>query len=310
MPPPPSIGVTQAVFVDWLAPQPGDLTRFSDALGSGLVVPYEESGHAHGQEQGEQNGRAEDHEHAAGGGHDHEHGHAQEGGTQGALLLGATCHQLAPHFPGTTCSTSGPFKLSTATEQKLAQTLAAVHEPGTEVNLVPINDIDAGGSAVVFGDARLQNLDDRVRIAAMQTLLVPSVYTSLSLSATTLQFSPAWVTGGWSVALVALSIGGVVLFIDRFMRTREHRLSRLATGSNPPPKPVALEAWYFAASYGTVVVTGSSVGITACAMTVAGASSVSMPWPRLGIVLGVAVVIGIIGGFGILFLNRVVERNR
>ena len=286
----PAAGGAQAVVVQWLDPRTDDPNELADAIGGGLVVPFAEGGHAHGQTQ----------EHSD----EHAHEEAKQGMVaqeQSVLEVGATCPRLAAHLPGTTCDPEAPFELPSAAEQVLAEKLSvAAHGPNPDIRLVPGEDVAVSGSAFVLDEAPLEVLEGRVRDAAVRTLPAPYVYSQLSMAMRESPIVP-WIIGGTVVAIVALAIGCLVSLVDRLLSTRKHRRHLLNLGV-APRRLTALEAWLFAAPYGAVIAVSFSVGLATCAMMV-GFSDISLPWYAIGTTLAVAIGIGLVGTASVAFFG-------
>lgn len=255
-------GETQAVLVEWLDPRPDDSARLANALDTGLVVPTR----------------------------------IKENGN--ALFVGATCRQLASYFAGVKCAPESLYKLPDGTARRIVKALAVLN-PGAEVRLAPAEDVSTGGSALVLGDEPLGTLEGRVRTAAMRTLPAPNVSSTL---ANVMQESPlvAWIVGGVVVGVIALGIGCLVSLVDRLLDTHKHRRHLLNLGVSPH-KLAAIEAWRFAAPYGTVVTLGFSAGLAIVALMVL--PDISMPWKAIGVAFGVAVITGLVGTVSVAFFG-------
>ena len=96
--------------------------------------------------------------------------------------------------------------------------------------------------------------------------------------------------------------------MDRLLATRKHRLHLLNLGVAPRRLSV-LDAWLFAAPYGTVAAISFSLGIVICAVMV-GFSDILMPWYTMGAALVAAIVIGFVGTAGVTLLGaRSIREN-
>jgi uncharacterized membrane protein len=252
-------GDTQAVTVRWLDARPSDLALLSHALGSGLVAPTREEG--------------------------------------GALVVGATCHQLARYLPGAVCRRETPYVLPAAMARSFADLIGV---PGMSVRLTHGDFAADNGRALVLDRSGLAALHERVRTAAMRVLPAPTVVSELTFVP---RESPltAWIFHGIIVALVALAGGGVVSMVDRLLATRGHRRHLLNLGVSPRGL-ATLEAWLFAAPYGVVLAVSFSTGLAICALIVRGAR-VSMPLQAIGTVLGLAAIVGLMGGASVLLFG-------
>ena len=263
---PPSAAQTQAVFVQWLDPHPGDLDRLASVFGAGLTVPFSEGGHAH--------------EHANG--HAHEHADAP--------AVGVTCRQLAGYFPGTECSPDAPYKLPDWTEHALTKMLSsATHGSKSDVQLAPRDEVlGSGGHALVLDEARLKALEGRVRGSAMLVLPAPYVYAG-SYPA---RESPlaTWVASGIVVAMLSLTVGYLLSLVGRLLAAREHR-----NPSDPGVFPRRRAAWQFAAPYGAAIIVGFLAGLAICMLMVAVFPETPMPWRGIGVTSVVAVIVGLLG---------------
>lgn len=258
-------GAVAAVKVWWYDPQPGDRDRLASVLGSGLVVPFSHD-HGHGEQ----------------GSH-----HGDEAG-EGGALVGATCRQLAPYLSGVACRPDAPYALPHDAAHALADALG---EPGTGAALVPPGEI-AGRSAVVFDRAPLGALHERVRTAAMRVLPAPTVQSRMTWVGNE---SPLvrWLVGGLAVALVALTIGGVLSMVDRLLATQSRRRHLLALGLDAR-RLAALEMWLFAAPFAASAALGVSAGLALCAL-ISLRTRVDVPWEAVRVVVGSAVLIGLLG---------------
>ena len=269
----PSATARTAVFVEWLDARPDDPTRLANALGTGLVVPFSEGGHAHGNT----------HE----GSHEHVH--------EDALVVGSTCRQLSPYFPDTQCSPNTPYVLPAQTERRLLNTMSlAAHGPVTEVRLTPAHEVAMGGSALVLDNVPFEVLEGRVRDVAMRTLAAPHVYSWLSSE---IRASPlvAWIADGILVAVLALAVGCLMSLVDRLLGTSKHRRHLLNLGV-PIRQIAALEAWRFAAPYIAVVTVSFCVGLAVCILIVGIIPNEAlMPWGRIGTTLVAATIAGLVG---------------
>lgn len=275
-------GETSAVFVEWLDPHPEDHDRLADAMGAGLVVPLREGEHTHAE-------------------HRHTHGDT--------MFVGAACSRIAPYFSGATCDPDAPFELPAATEQRLAEALApAAHGPGTEIRLAPESEVADGASALVLGNASPTSLESRVRGAATRTLLAPYVYGGYSGG---IQQSPlvAWIDAGIIAAVVSLALGCFLSLVDRLLSTRKHRNHLLNLGASPH-LIASLEAWRFIVPFGAVFFVSFVSGLAICMLMVGGPDGISMPWRGIGITLGTAVVIGLVGTVSVAFFSaRSIREN-
>ncbi len=282
----PTEGTQPAVIIEWLDPQPDDFIRLSNAIGAGLVVPFGEGAHEH------ENGRT----------HEHSNGDA--------LVIGAKCSQLAPYFPGTSCSSEAPYRLAEDMERKLTETMApAAHSPDTEVRLAPAQDIAMDGRALAIDNAPLETLEGRVRGAAMRLLPAPYVYSWLSSLG---QASPlvSWIAGGIVAAAIALTLGCLTSLIDRLLGTHRHRRHLLNLGVSPR-RLAAIEAWLFAAPYGSVAAISFCAGLMVCVLIVGiFPEDITMPWRGVIITLGIALVVGLAGTMSMaLFGAKSVREN-
>lgn len=275
-------GETSAVFVEWLDPHPEDHDRLADAMGAGLVVPLREGEHTHAE-------------------HRHTHGDT--------MFVGAACSRIAPYFSGATCDPDAPFELPAATEQRLAEALApAAHGPGTEIRLAPESEVADGASALVLGNASPTSLESRVRGAATRTLLAPYVYGGYSGG---IQQSPlvAWIHAGVIAAVISLALGCFLSLVDRLLSTRKHRNHLLNLGASPH-RIASLEAWRFIVPFGAVFFVSFVSGLAICMLMVGGPDGISMPWRGIGITLGTAVVIGLVGTVSVAFFSaRSIREN-
>lgn len=264
-------GGTQAVVVEWLDHRPDDAARLANAIGAGLVVPF------------------------------------QEETQEGALTVGATCPQLAAYFPDTSCTPEEQFELPAEAKQKLAERLAvAAHGPLTNIQLVSGEDVVDSGSVFVLDKASLEILEGRVRGAAMQTLPAPYVYSWLSMVMRESPLVP-WIVGGTVVAVATLAVGCIVSLVDRLLATRRHRHHLLNLGITTR-QLTTMEAWLFAVPYGVAIAISFLAGLAICTLMVL--PDVSIPWRGIGITLGVAVVVGLVGTVSAaLFGARSVLKN-
>lgn len=270
---PPPVEGTQTVFVRWLDPRPDDPTRLANALGKGLlVVPFDEGSTAH----------------------------------EDALVIGANCPQLATHFPGTACRTDTPYELPAGMARRLEEIMIPFADgPGAEVRLVPDADVANSGNVLVLGGTPLEELDERVRTAAMRVLPEPYVHSLLFSVKRAGPLAP-WVRSGIVVAVIVLAVGSLLLLVDRFLDTHEHRhLQDLGTFSSR--RRVVFGAWRFAAPYGAAVTVGFSGGLMVCLLMVI--PDTPFPWRGVGITLGAVAVIGLIGTAISAWLQKVSARN-
>lgn len=265
---------TQTVFVKWLDPNPDDPTRLADALGKGFVVPVREDVSKEGL----------------------------------GLVVGAACQRLASYFPGTKCSPGAPYELPAGMKRKLAE-MSGESGSGTKVRLAPRGDVAAGGSALVLDDASPEDLEGRVREAAMRIL--PAPYVS-SLLSNALRVSPlvAWIVGGIVAAVIALAVGCLVSLVDRLLGTHKHRRHLLNLGVSPR-RLAALEAWLFAVPYGAVVALSFSAGLAIVALMVGiFPDEALMPWRAIATTLEIAIVAGLVGTASVAFFGaRSVREN-
>lgn len=272
---PSPVAGTQAVFVEWLDPRPNDSDRLDAALDIGLVAPFSEGKHVHGHE------------------HPPEAEHAHE--PSDALLVGATCRQIAPYFPGTDCNSEEPYDLPVWTEQSLAKTMIlARHGSGNRLVLVSRNDVTVDGHLLVLDNAPLEQFEERVRAAAVQTLPGPHVYSWL---ATLPGMSPlnSWIIVGIGVGSAVLLLA-VILSLARHLLTVRNWCRRLPgprVPSNASNASGAPEAWRFASSFGAAVAVGFFVGLAICELMIL--PDVRMPWRDVGIALGSVAIVGSIG---------------
>lgn len=280
--PPLPPGDTQIVSVSWLNPSPSDTDLLTDNLGTGLVAPTREgAGHEHGG---------------------HEHG-SRGHGTM--LLIGATCPRLADYFPGTECNPDSPLELPVEAERRLIETIAVL-VPGTEIQLAPRDEVSGSGSALVLDKAPLETLEERVRLAAMQTLTVPYISSPLSFTTVENALIP-WIIGGIIFSVIGLAIGCFVSLVDRLLGTRKHRRHLLNLGVSLR-RLTLLEAWVFAAPYGAVTIVSLFVGFTACVLMVS--PYIPVPWRGMGITLGVVIIVGLAGTLSMaLFGAKSIREN-
>lgn len=222
------------------------------------------------------------------------------------LIVGADCYKLAQYFSKANCNPEAPFKLPAEIEPILAET-SLYGGPTTEVRLASADEVTAGGSALVLDNSSLKALDGRVREAAMQTLPAPYVYSPLSFVMRESPLVP-WIIGGVTVAAISLATGCLLSLVDRLLVARKNHRHLLNLGL-ASRRLLALEAWLFAAPYAAVVGVGLCAGVAICSL-MAGISGVPVPWPTVGLLVGIAVLIGLLGVAGVtLFGARGVHEN-
>jgi hypothetical protein len=266
-------GQTHAIIVDWIDPRPDDLDRFAKALGSGLVVPFSDGENAVDE---------------------HDDGHTHEE----ALTVAATCQQLAPYFPGTSCGLSGPHDVPGGTQQSLIETVGP-HFPNsaTSVRLAPASEI-AAGPALVIDDAPFETLNEHVRVVAMRELAAPSVYTPPSGEEGASPLLLVWMTSCIVAPLVILTVAFVLSLGNHLLGTLGYHPRLPSLG----PSPSRQDAWRFAIPYSATVVLGLSAGLAICALMVT--PDVAMPWGGVGVTVGVASVIGLVGTASAMLLGK------
>ena len=245
------------VTVRWFDPRPDDVARLARALGTGLIVPVE---------------------------------HDEDNNT---LRVGATCRQLAPFIPESACRTEVPFEMSDDAKQRLAEFADAF---GAQVQLEESAHIGTSGKALVFDDAPLEVLTERVRIAAMQTLPVAYV-TSPRDFIPREAWSDEWIRAGMVLGASALAVGCFIAMIDRLLVTRRHRQHLINLGLSFR-KLVVIEMLLFAAPYLVSIVLSLAVGIVLCVLTTYGTDTL-IPWDVIGTVFVSALVAGIISMVGV-----------
>jgi MFS family permease len=249
----PAVNGGSATFnVSWEDPRPNDVANLTTALGTSLVAPI----------------RIAD--------------------SGDAVVVGASCPQLAPYLGDARCRPDAPYELPAGAVQGLAMLL--LYRPDAEVRLVAADDFAGADEAVVLDTA--PDLEARVRGAALRLLPAPNIQ---STDDVLLRPSPlvAWLAGGLSVALAALATACLLAIVDRLLATRGERDYLLRVGLLPR-QLVALEAWRFAAPYGIVLAAGAVVGLTVCAQIVFGAF-IGVPWSPIGWSLGLAVLAWVLG---------------
>ncbi len=207
------------------------------------------------------------------------------------LTIGATCRDVVRYFADAPpCDPKVPYRLPVGMRQRVKEALGGVY---MRVRLAPQDEIADSGSALVLGDAPLKVLEERVRTAAMRTLPAPFVYSALSTQMSQSPLVP-WVVGGVVAAAIVLTVGCLISLVDRLLAARRHHRLLLNLGV-VPGRLTAIEAWLFAAPYAAVVALSFGVGLLICALIIGFFSGVPMPWHDIGIVAGVAVVVGIAG---------------
>ena len=259
----------QGVFVEWLDPHSDDHGRLANKLSTALVVPFSEA--------------SRDHEH---------HGHTHSQPHERAMILGATCSDLAKHLSSAACAPGSPYKMADGMEQELSQIVSiATHATDQEVQLAPAEQVEASGSALIMGNSPLKHLEDRVKTAATLELAAPYVY---SESQDNMQMSPlvAWIAGGVVVAVVVLAIACFVSLVDRLLGLRDHRRQLLKLGISTG-QLAKIDAWQFAAPYSVVVLLSFSAGLAICAVMIA--PDIPIPWSSIFLTAGITVFIGLVG---------------
>ena len=264
----PTEGPAVVTVSNWLDPRPTDLARLADALGTGVVLPTGEAGNT--------------------------------------LVVGATCSRLALLFPDTACNPQRPFELPDGTARMIAEKSLGV--PGMKVKLVPIEEVATSGSALVVDNVPLKTLEDRVKVAAMRTLPVPFVGSTLSNVTVRSPLVP-WLVGGILGAGIVLAGGCFVSLVDRLLAARKHHRQLLNLGL-VPRRLVALEAWLFALPYCVVATVSFLAGLAICVKLLGIFSGTPMPWHDIGTILILVGVIGVLGTACVaLFGARGVREN-
>jgi hypothetical protein len=194
-------------------------------------------------------------------------------------------------------------------EQQLVEASSMTAGGAGKVRLVPVNEVATTGTALVFDDAPLEALDERVRNAAMQTLPVAYVLNPLS---TVMHESPLvpWIIAGAIAAAIVLTVACLLSLVDRLLAGRRQHRSLVNLGL-PPGRFAALQAWLFAAPYAAILLVGFSIGLMLCALMV-GLSGSPMPWRAVAVVLTVAILTGVVGtlsvyAFGVRSVCRAPE---
>lgn len=257
-----STGETQAIFVNWVVPSPGDANRLANALDRGLVVTFRKTSHIN-----------EAH----------------------TLIVGGTCRQFAAYFPETSCKAGSPFELPNTTRQELANVLAPVTEnSGTEIHLVPADKVGTSGNLVVIDDLPIEILENRVRNEAIRILPAPSFY---SLLTTVLRPMPSldWIVSGSVVVIIVLAIVCIMSLVDRFLVAHERTIPNT---HNLRKGPASFEVCQFGILYCTAAFVGCVAGLISCTLLVS-SSGVSMPWRGIGIVLAATMISGLVGALSV-----------
>jgi MFS family permease len=252
---------TPIVAVRWLDPRSDDVARLANTLGSGIVIPIEYIGDTN------------------------------------MLRVGATCQQIALYLPQIECRSDVSFDMSENAKQRLAELAGAFC---AQVRLEDVNVLATSRDALVFDDAALEVLHERVQVAAMQTLPVPTVTSALS-NVLREPWQNAWILSGMLVGALALSIGCFISMIDRLLVTRKHRQHLINLGLSFR-KLVLIEMLLFAAPYLVSIVLSLAVGIAMSVLSTYGTSTV-VPWDLISTTFVLALVAGIISMVGVALLG-------
>lgn len=250
---------TQAVFVDWIDPSGKDPAHLKAALNRGLVAPVSQG--VDSQED--------------------------------SMIIGAKCTRIASYISGTECDLENPYKLLDTTEARLSDVLApALPRPDAPVSLASGARIMDSGSALVLGDtSSLEALESHTRVAAMQTLPVPHVYSALSGIKRPI-WSISWIVHGMRVALITLAVGYLILLVSSYLNSRM-RSRLLNEGATTRRRSLTQGMWTFLVPYGIATAVGSVTGLVICIVSV-NLNGASIPWANIGTVLGAATVIGLL----------------
>ncbi|MGH3499643.1 MAG: hypothetical protein ACRDQA_01890 [Nocardioidaceae bacterium] len=273
-------GSATAVAVEWRQVEAGDLDKLTQAMGSGLVIPFREK-----EATGEENGDS----------------HTYRLGSQGAgLVLGVRCAQMARYLPLAPCQQAAPRTLSDPTQNRLSQFFAATSGVSSnEIRLVPRDQLASSGHAFVVDRSTLPILEERVRTVAIRTLPAPSVE-SLLHSRPVASPLVRWIIAGTAVALVTLVVGCLLSLVDRLLATRRRERHLMNLGMSPR-QLTALGALRFAVPYAIVAALGTATGLIICITMVN--PGVPVPWLTVAAILAGALVVGVAGTVAVAALG-------
>jgi len=266
----------EGVVVRWRQVEPDDLTRFTAAVGTGLVAPYAVDSEEHEQE------------------HEHEHEHAHESAEGPPLKLGATCAQVVHLLGNGSCDSVSPQELDASTQQRLARAISNVTgEPIVEISLVPAGQLVGGGDVLVLDRSPLEPLDERIREAARSTL--PAPYVDSQIFERRPVFAPVvgWVRAGMATALIAVSFGCLISLVDRILGARKRQQHLLNLGISPM-QLTRFGATIFAIPFGISTLVGFAAGVAICIRRVSN-PGIPMPWSTIGATLLAILVVGVLG---------------
>lgn len=194
----------------------------------------------------------------------------------GATVIHASCSQLAEVIPGLPCDAGDPLTIS---EQARAMMPGFVPRPLPIV--LSSEQPTRPNRALILADGSHRALHQRVRVAAMTTLVAPTVQSP----ALTVQRPPAltrWINLGVGAGASTLVLGTMLLCANGVIEWRQHLRPLFLMGIRIGQLR-RLQMFVFALPYFVHAGLGIIVGLLTCWFIVSHDADAAMPWPYLAL---------------------------
>ncbi|MBI2767734.1 MAG: hypothetical protein HYX53_17700 [Chloroflexi bacterium] len=227
-------------------------------------------------------------------------------------IVGASCQQISPHVAGARCDPNNPDQFDATGGSRMARALGL--PPQLDLALAPNLRLDqpwAGSAptgpsrdALLVIDATETAAALEERVGAITTVSLPG---SNVIGASRFRgyYPPAWswAVAGLALAAAILAVGTVLPILDQLTASRKQRRHLIRIGVTEHRLQV-LEGLLFGIPFFVVVAVGLGAGITSCWLLVSQSGSpATMPWTPIGVVVGVALILGLLGSLAVATLG-------